>query len=192
MPHKRSSPPIWHEFFIATGFSPLCLPGAASGRLHHLQNRWRIGHRWCATARARFRAFHNVCRHRGSRICKTEQGSSHRLVCPYHRWTYELDGALVLDTSKEFGVAKSELSLRPVAIENAAGLLFISLADSPPDFSRSAGHHPAQDEAACAGARQDRPPDRLRGEGELEDRVREQSRVLPLPAPTTRNTTCGL
>ena len=46
------------------------------------------------------RAFHNVCRHRGSRICKTEQGNAHRLVCPYHRWTYELDGALVLDTSK--------------------------------------------------------------------------------------------
>jgi hypothetical protein len=33
------------------------------------------------------RAFHNVCRHRGSRICRTEQGNAHRLVCPYHRWT---------------------------------------------------------------------------------------------------------
>ena len=55
------------------------------------------------------RAFHNVCRHRGSRICKTEQGNAHRLVCPYHRWTYELDGALVLDTSKEFGVDRAGL-----------------------------------------------------------------------------------
>ena len=61
------------------------------------------------------RAFHNVCRHRGSRICKTEQGNAHRLVCPYHRWTYELDGSLVLDTRREFGVDKAELSLRPVA-----------------------------------------------------------------------------
>ena len=61
------------------------------------------------------RAFHNVCRHRGSRICKTEQGNAHRLVCPYHRWTYELDGSLVLDTSREFGVDRAELSLRPVA-----------------------------------------------------------------------------
>ena len=68
------------------------------------------------------RAFHNVCRHRGSRICKTEHGSAHRLVCPYHRWTYELDGSLVLDTSREFGVDKAELSLRPVAVENAGGL----------------------------------------------------------------------
>ena len=83
------------------------------------------------------RAFHNVCRHRGSRICKTEQGSAHRLVCPYHRWTYELDGSLVLDPSREFGVDKAELSLRPVALEDAAGLLFVSIlpGDTPPDFS---------------------------------------------------------
>ncbi|MCF8532986.1 MAG: aromatic ring-hydroxylating dioxygenase subunit alpha [Reyranella sp.] len=81
------------------------------------------------------RAFHNVCRHRGSRICSTEAGHAHRLVCPYHRWTYELDGALVLDTRREFGVDKAELSLKPVAIVDAAGLLFVSLSDQPPDFS---------------------------------------------------------
>jgi Rieske 2Fe-2S family protein len=81
------------------------------------------------------RAFHNVCRHRGSILCKTEHGSNHRFVCPYHRWTYELDGALVLDTQREFGVDRATLSLHPVAIENAGGLLFVSLADSPPDFS---------------------------------------------------------
>src|SRR5258708_27103993 len=50
------------------------------------------------------RAFHNVCRHRGSRICKTEQGNAHRLVCPDHRWTYELDGSLVLHTRRAFCV----------------------------------------------------------------------------------------
>ena len=98
------------------------------------------------------RAFHNVCRHRGSRICKTEQGNAHRLVCPYHRWTYELDGALVLDTSKEFGVDRAGYSLRPVAIENAAGLLFISLADLTARLLAGAGHHPAQDEAARASS----------------------------------------
>ena len=83
------------------------------------------------------RAFHNVCRHRGSRICSTETGHAHRLVCPYHRWTYELDGALVLDTRREFGVDKAELSLKPVAIVDAAGLLFVSLGDQPPDFSQA-------------------------------------------------------
>ena len=81
------------------------------------------------------RAFHNVCRHRGSQICKTETGSAHRLVCPYHRWTYELDGSLVLDTRREFGVDKEGLSLRPISIVDAAGLLFFSFSDTPPDFS---------------------------------------------------------
>ncbi|MSP75743.1 MAG: aromatic ring-hydroxylating dioxygenase subunit alpha [Rhodospirillaceae bacterium] len=83
------------------------------------------------------RAFHNVCRHRGSRICSTETGHAHRLVCPYHRWTYELDGTLVLDTRREFGVDKESLSLKPVSVVDAAGLLFVSFSDSPPDFSEA-------------------------------------------------------
>ena len=83
------------------------------------------------------RAFHNVCRHRGSRICKTEQGNAHRLVCPYHRWTYELDGALVLDTSKEFGVdepatrsSRSPSRTRPDCCSSRSPT-------SPPDFSQA-------------------------------------------------------
>ncbi|HEX7741723.1 MAG TPA: aromatic ring-hydroxylating dioxygenase subunit alpha, partial [Sphingobium sp.] len=40
------------------------------------------------------RAFHNSCRHRGSRVCTKEHGSSVRLVCPYHQWAYDLDGKL--------------------------------------------------------------------------------------------------
>ena len=41
------------------------------------------------------RAYHNSCRHRGAQICETGHGSSARLVCPYHKWTYELTGELV-------------------------------------------------------------------------------------------------
>ncbi|MGH2650441.1 MAG: aromatic ring-hydroxylating oxygenase subunit alpha, partial [Actinomycetota bacterium] len=42
------------------------------------------------------RAFHNTCRHRGSILCTEEQGRlpGRRLVCPYHTWTYSLDGQL--------------------------------------------------------------------------------------------------
>src|SRR5580693_7488635 len=36
------------------------------------------------------RAFYNVCRHRGSRLCRTD-GTASRIVCPYHQWTYDLD-----------------------------------------------------------------------------------------------------
>ncbi len=35
------------------------------------------------------RAFHNVCRHRGARICGKEEGKTGNLMCPYHGWTYD-------------------------------------------------------------------------------------------------------
>src|ERR1700678_2578068 len=41
-------------------------------------------------------AFYNVCRHRGTRLCSGEQGSfAGRIQCPYHGWTYGLDGRLI-------------------------------------------------------------------------------------------------
>ncbi|MEE3112660.1 MAG: Rieske 2Fe-2S domain-containing protein, partial [Bacteroidota bacterium] len=38
--------------------------------------------------------FYNVCRHRGSKICLENEGSTKNLVCPYHAWSYKLDGSL--------------------------------------------------------------------------------------------------
>ena len=43
----------------------------------------------------RAQAFYNVCRHRGSLICGTSPGRAKRLVCPYHQWSYGLDGRLL-------------------------------------------------------------------------------------------------
>ncbi len=40
------------------------------------------------------KAFANVCRHRGSRICLKPEGHSSVLVCPYHAWSYNLDGSV--------------------------------------------------------------------------------------------------
>ncbi|MGQ0662405.1 MAG: aromatic ring-hydroxylating oxygenase subunit alpha [Pseudomonadota bacterium] len=82
-------------------------------------------------------AFHNTCRHRGSRVCATPAGHGLRLVCPYHHWTYGLDGRLVQKTEAEYGVAPSSLSLHRVHIRDAAGLLFFSLAEDPPDFDNA-------------------------------------------------------
>jgi glycine betaine catabolism A len=83
----------------------------------------------------RLHAVHNVCRHRGSMICEAPSGHVHRLVCPYHQWTYGLDGSLLACRGMQDGLDKSQLSLRPVAIEEVEGLIFISLAAAPNPFA---------------------------------------------------------
>ncbi|PWE34074.1 Rieske (2Fe-2S) protein [Maritimibacter sp. 55A14] len=80
------------------------------------------------------RAFHNSCRHRGSRLCSVRRGSNPKLVCPYHQWTYELDGRLLWarDMGPDFDPARH--GLHPVHCREAGGLVFICLADTPPAF----------------------------------------------------------
>ena len=82
------------------------------------------------------RAFHNSCRHRGSRICTTQQGSAARLTCPYHMWTYGLDGRLLAARAMPEGFDKAEHALVPVACETIGGLLFVCLSDTPPPIER--------------------------------------------------------
>ncbi|ULB12387.1 aromatic ring-hydroxylating dioxygenase subunit alpha (plasmid) [Cereibacter azotoformans] len=80
------------------------------------------------------RAFHNVCRHRGQRICAKETGSAPKLVCPYHQWTYELDGRLLYARDMQAGFDPAEHGLKPVACRNAGGMVFVCLAEEPPAF----------------------------------------------------------
>lgn len=80
------------------------------------------------------RAFHNSCRHRGSRVCTAQKGTSARLVCPYHQWTYDLDGKLLFARQMPEGFDPSQFPLKPVACESVAGYLFICLAHEPADF----------------------------------------------------------
>ncbi|MBR9821818.1 MAG: aromatic ring-hydroxylating dioxygenase subunit alpha [Rhodobacteraceae bacterium] len=80
------------------------------------------------------RAFHNTCRHRGSVLCKAQQGQVAKLVCPYHQWTYELDGKLLWarDMGADFDASSHGLS--PVHCRVLSGLVYICLADEAPDF----------------------------------------------------------
>ena len=81
------------------------------------------------------RAFHNVCRHRGQRLCSKPSGQAVKLVCPYHQWTYETDGRLLWarDMGADFQPAKH--GLKPVHCAEAAGMVFICLAETAPDFA---------------------------------------------------------
>lgn len=80
------------------------------------------------------RAFHNTCRHRGSLLCTPGSGSVARLTCPYHRWTYGLDGALIAAGRMGNDFDKTPYSLGPVRLETVAGAMFVCLADDPPSF----------------------------------------------------------
>ncbi len=90
------------------------------------------------------RAHHNVCRHRGSRICEEARGSVSVLICPYHHWTYGLDGRLRAARLMGEGFHKQGYRLGPAAVREAAGLVFVSLAEEPPAFEPAAAALEAQ------------------------------------------------
>lgn len=79
------------------------------------------------------RAFHNVCRHRGSRVCTADKGLVANLTCPYHQWTYDLKGNL-LYAGTEMGDSfdKSEFGLKPAHCETAGGFIYVCLAEGEP------------------------------------------------------------
>lgn len=79
------------------------------------------------------KAFHNVCRHRGSQLCDDEKGSVGNLVCPYHQWTYDLTGKLIHTEHMGEAFNPNDHSLKSVHVGNVAGLIFICLADEPPE-----------------------------------------------------------
>jgi Rieske 2Fe-2S family protein len=86
------------------------------------------------------RAHYNVCRHRGSRLVEESSHGSFAsgIRCPYHSWTYELDGRLrtapFLDEAD--GVRKDELSLHKVGVDVWGGFVFVNLM---PDAAAVAG-----------------------------------------------------
>lgn len=82
------------------------------------------------------RAFWNSCRHRGAKICLEQRGRAPRLMCPYHQWTYGLDGQLLAARSMAEDFDKADHGLSPVALENVGGLIFICLTDNPPPIDR--------------------------------------------------------
>lgn len=82
-------------------------------------------------------AHHNLCRHRGCRLRPDGPGSARVVVCPYHQWSYGLDGALRGAPHMGPDMARTELALRPVHLRELGGLLFVCFADEPPSFDEA-------------------------------------------------------
>ena len=80
------------------------------------------------------RAFHNVCRHRGTLLCRETSGTARQLVCPYHQWVYGKDGKLLSCRGMHEELDSDSLGLLPVATENLCGFIFVNLDDRPVDF----------------------------------------------------------
>ncbi len=87
----------------------------------------------------RISAVNNVCRHRGHSICVEPKGNKRRLTCPYHAWTYDLEGKLIAAPSLDDGthIDYSDWGLKKVYVEVWRGCVFIALRE-PMEKSLSA------------------------------------------------------
>ena len=135
---------FWREWFCAGREEALPLPGdylsiQVAGQ-SVLIVRERAGG---------LRGFYNVCRHRGSQLVIVDEGADVRsepcpsgrfkgsIVCPYHAWTYGLDGSLRAAPflNESDGLRKAQLSLQPVGVATWGGFVFVNL--SPAEESRT-------------------------------------------------------
>ena len=88
----------------------------------------------------RIRAFYNVCRHRGTHMCEQAEGRfSKSIQCPYHAWTYSLDGKLIgaplMKDVEDFN--KDEFPLHSVNLKVWEGFIFLNLSGSPESFEEA-------------------------------------------------------
>ena len=77
-------------------------------------------------------AFYNVCKHRGHELLAHE-GNIKRITCPYHAWTYDLDGALVTAPRSEYleNFEQTSICLDRIQIEVFCHLVFVNLDPEP-------------------------------------------------------------
>jgi Rieske 2Fe-2S family protein len=82
--------------------------------------------------RGAIHGFYNVCRHRGSRLIEKPNGQSTAIQCPYHAWTYSLDGRLIGAPHMDGmpGFDKADYSLHAVNLALWEGFIFVNLADA--------------------------------------------------------------
>jgi glycine betaine catabolism A len=121
---------IYARSWILAGFEvelpdPGCYLSVPIGRSSVLIVRDRQGE---------LRGFHNTCRHRGAQLCASGRGQRSWIICPYHQWSYDLDGRLANAPRMPETFDREQHGLRPVHVETAAGSVYVCLATDPPAF----------------------------------------------------------
>ncbi|KIC09113.1 dioxygenase [Leisingera sp. ANG-M1] len=86
------------------------------------------------------RAFYNVCKHRAHELLSGE-GSTTRIMCPYHAWVYKLDGQLVRapETEHLANFSTGDICLDQVQVEEFAGFIYVNLDPSAPPLRKQSG-----------------------------------------------------
>jgi glycine betaine catabolism A len=88
------------------------------------------------------RAFYNLCRHRGTRITLESEGrGAHSFICPYHAWTYGLDGRLIsaLHVEGPPAIDRAQYGLHPIRVDTWGGFVWVNLEPSASDLRTSLG-----------------------------------------------------
>jgi phenylpropionate dioxygenase-like ring-hydroxylating dioxygenase large terminal subunit len=127
--HARERERLWMRVWQVAGRADE-IPQAGDWKVHRLFDQsWVL----VRGRDGRVRGFVNACRHRGNQLCPGERGQAARFTCPYHNWTYGLDGALLavarpdFDGSlEEFVGRKEDLGLVEVPVDCFAGFLFLN------------------------------------------------------------------
>ena len=131
------------EVFAADMDSVVSRKWIVAGHIDQVRNKgdyflYRIGNESIIVVRqddATVNAFFNVCRHRGSVVCTESAGSTKRFTCPYHAWTYSLDGELIAAPLMPADFSKKENGLHGCHVRVFHGFIFINLCRSTPvDF----------------------------------------------------------
>lgn len=125
--YQREMEAIWYRGWIAVAREEeLARPG--DWRLARLGSQQVL---LLKDAAGNTRAFHNTCRHRGSVLCTEESGSfaRGRIVCPYHAWTYDLEGRLVATPRRletpDFRM--EDFPLHGMAVASWGGFVFVNV-----------------------------------------------------------------
>ena len=122
--HERDLARIFHRHWLCAGHaSQAASPGDYF--MVRMENEQVIITR---DAAGTLHALLNVCRHRGAEVCTQQSGTTRFFICPYHAWTYALDGSLAAARHMPKDFDASSHALRKLALREAAGLVFINFA----------------------------------------------------------------